>query len=241
MLAAIKAGDFPEVLYAKDDKRLFRNEREAGRLIEWIWEQEVEIRYCLMDFGDPRENDEQWFMQRQFHIIAELERRRKRTEVFEHQRQNALNGYSNGGLPPYGYQRKEVVTSDKKKKLTWEINPKEVNAIKKAFEMHLDGVGVKMIAYQLTQEGLSVATWCPDEQTERRRMVSEPVSIRRLYRLEHPEPQSEAEAAGAVGYRRECLSRNYLDGNCRANISKSRGEEDRTSAKKTEGNIYFQE
>ena len=115
MLAAIEAGDFPEILYAKDDKRLFRNEREAGRFIEWIWEQEVEIRYCLMDFGDPRDNDEQWFMQRQFHIIAELERRRKRTETFEHQRQNALNGYSNGGLPPYGYRRKEVVTKEKKK------------------------------------------------------------------------------------------------------------------------------
>lgn len=153
MLAAIKAGDFPEILYAKDDKRLFRNEREAGRLIEWIWEQDVEIRYCLMDFSDPRENDEQWFMQRQFHIIAELERRRKRTEVFEHQRQNALNGFSNGELPPYGYQRKEVITSDKKKKLTWAINPKEVNAVKLAFEMHLKGVGAKSIAHHLTQSG----------------------------------------------------------------------------------------
>ena len=90
-----------------------------------------------MDFGDPRANDEQWFMQRQFHIIAELERRRKRTEVFEHQRQNALSGYSNGGLPPYGYRRKEVVTKEKKKKLTWEIDPKEVEAVKLAYEMQL--------------------------------------------------------------------------------------------------------
>ena len=30
MLAAIEAGDFPDILFAKDDKRLFRNEREAG-------------------------------------------------------------------------------------------------------------------------------------------------------------------------------------------------------------------
>ena len=153
MLAAIEAGNFPEVLYAKDDKRLFRNEREAGRLIEWIWEQNIEICYCLMDFGDPRENDEQWFMQRQFHIIAELERRRKRTEVFEHQRQNALNGYSNGGLPPYGYRRKEVITKEKKKKLTWEIDPKEVEAVKLAYEMHLQGVGAKLIAHALTEKG----------------------------------------------------------------------------------------
>ena len=153
MLAAIEAGDFPEILYAKDDKRLFRNEREAGRLIEWIWEQDVEIRYCLMDFGDPRQNDEQWFMQRQFHIIAELERRRKRTETFEHQRQNALAGYSNGGIPPYGYKRKEVVNKEKKKKVTWEIDPKEVEAVKQAYEMHLQGIGVKLIADKLTKQG----------------------------------------------------------------------------------------
>ena len=153
MLAAIEAGDFPEILYAKDDKRLFRNEREAGRFIEWIWEQNVEICYCLMDFGDPRHNDEQWFMQRQFHIIAELERRRKRAETFEHQRQNALAGYSNGGIPPYGYKRKEIITKEKKKKLTWEIDPKEVEAVKQAYEMHLRGVGVKSIADKLTKQG----------------------------------------------------------------------------------------
>ena len=153
MLAAIEAGDFPEILYAKDDKRLFRNEREAGRFIEWIWEQDVEIRYCLMDFGDPRENDEQWFMQRQFHIIAELERRRKRAETFEHQRQNALAGYSNGGIPPYGYKRKEVVTEEKQKKVVWEIDPKEVDAVRIAFDMHVQGVGSKTIAETLTEKG----------------------------------------------------------------------------------------
>ena len=153
MLAAIEAGDFPQILYAKDDKRLFRNEREAGRLIEWIWEQDVEIRYCLMDFGDPRHNDEQWFMQCQFHIIAELECRRKRMETFEHQRQNALAGYSNGGIPPYGYKRKEVLTKEKKKKLTWEIDPKEVEAVKQAYAMHLQGIGVKTIADKLTKQG----------------------------------------------------------------------------------------
>ena len=30
MLVAIESGDFSEILHAKDDKRLFRNEREAG-------------------------------------------------------------------------------------------------------------------------------------------------------------------------------------------------------------------
>ena len=31
-----------------------------------------------------------------YHLFAELERRRKAKETFEHQRQNALQGYING-------------------------------------------------------------------------------------------------------------------------------------------------
>ena len=73
--------------------------------------------------------------------------------MFEHQRQNALNGYSNGGLPPYGYRRKEVVTKEKKKKLTWEIDPKEVEAVRLAYDLHQRGIGTKSIAQELTEKG----------------------------------------------------------------------------------------
>ena len=157
MLANIENGSFPQVLYAKDDKRLFRNEREAGKLVEWIWEHDVEIRYCLVSFGDPRASDESWFSQRMYHLFAELERRRKAKETFEHQRQNALKGYSNGGLPPYGYRRKEIEIVDeagvRKTKLTWEINPDEAPAVKSAFELHLKGKGIKIVADELTKQG----------------------------------------------------------------------------------------
>ena len=82
MLANIHVGNFPDVLYAKDDKRLFRNEREAGERVEWNWEHDIEIRYCLVTFGDPRASDEQWFTQRMYHLFAELERRRKAKKTF---------------------------------------------------------------------------------------------------------------------------------------------------------------
>ena len=174
LLANIEAGNFPDILYVKDDKRLFRNEREAGELIEWIWTQNIEIHYCLIRFGDPRASDEEWFLQRSFHLFAELERRRKTREVFEHQRQNALAGFSNGGLPPYGYRRKELEIIDKagvkKKKLTWEIDSHESEAVRIAYEMQLGGIGIKTIAHTLTRQGfrsrrggvmnkLTVAEW----------------------------------------------------------------------------------
>lgn len=157
LLGAIEAGRFPSVLLTKDDKRLFRNEREAGELIEWIWASGVEIHYCLVQFGDPRLSDEQWFLQRQFHLFAELERRKKAKEVHEHQKQNALAGYSNGGLPPYGYRRREVEITDtvgvKKKKLKWEIDPAEADAVALVFSLYERGHGSKAIADELTRRG----------------------------------------------------------------------------------------
>ena len=47
MLENIWAGNFPHILYAKDDKRMFRNKQEAGWLVSRIWDHGVEIRYCL--------------------------------------------------------------------------------------------------------------------------------------------------------------------------------------------------
>ena len=100
MMANIHAGDFPDILYIKDDKRLFRNVKEAFSATEEIWNHDVKIRYCLSDVGDPRESDDNWFMQTQYQVFAEMERRRKAKETHAHQKQNALSGYSNGGLPP---------------------------------------------------------------------------------------------------------------------------------------------
>ena len=73
MLENIKQDNFPDYLYIKDDKRLFRDESEAGEKVEWIWSQGVEIRYCLNNFQDPRQSTEAWFNQRMFHLFAELE------------------------------------------------------------------------------------------------------------------------------------------------------------------------
>ena len=92
-----------------------------------------------------------------YHLFAELERRRKAKETFEHQRQNARQGYANGGIPPYGYRRKEVEIVDdagtRKTKLTWEIKPDEAPAVKLAFELQLAGKGIKIVAEELTGRG----------------------------------------------------------------------------------------
>ena len=47
----------------------------------------------------------------------------------------------------------EINAGVKKTKLTWEINPDEVEAVKLAFDMHSRGVGIKRIAQELTALG----------------------------------------------------------------------------------------
>ena len=90
-------------------------------------------------------------------MFAELERRKKAEETYAHQQQNALAGFSNGGLPPYGYLRKEVEVSDEvgnvKQKLSWELDPQTAPAVRQAFDAYLEGKGSKQISDDLTALG----------------------------------------------------------------------------------------
>ena len=119
MTSDIDEGNFPDILITKDTSRLARNELQAGIHKEWIRRQGIQIRFVLQDFGD---GDEGWFTERQMDLIAELFRRKKSKEIFAHQRQNALQGYSNGGRPAYGYQRMPIEVEGKPK-IIWELHP----------------------------------------------------------------------------------------------------------------------
>jgi len=157
MMANIHAGDFPDILYVKDDKRLFRNVKEALSATEEIWNHDVKIRYCLSDVGDPRESDDNWFMQTQYQVFAEMERRRKAKETHAHQKQNALSGYVNGGLPPFGFHAKQIqiegADGNLKPKLVWEIDPETAPAVEYVFQRFSEGKGGKIIAEELNQMG----------------------------------------------------------------------------------------
>ena len=64
----------------------------------------------------------------------------------------SLQGYSNGGRPAYGYQRKPIEV-DGKPKVVWELHPEEADVVGKTFTWHLQGNGAREIARRLTEEG----------------------------------------------------------------------------------------
>ena len=85
-------------------------------------------------------------------LIGELFRRKKSKEIFAHQHQNPVQGYSNGGRPAYGYQRKPIEVEGKPK-VIWELHPEETEVVRKTFSRRLQGDGVRETARRLTREG----------------------------------------------------------------------------------------
>ena len=75
----------------------------------------------------------------------------------EHMKQNALQGFNNGGLPPYGYQKEAIHFTDEvgnvKTKYKFVLQPKEARAIRLGFDLFQQGNGYKKIAEHLNQMG----------------------------------------------------------------------------------------
>ncbi len=86
-------------------------------------------------------------------------------------RQNALAGYSTGGLPPFGYRRHEVLDASKRdrqgqpvRKALWAVDEAQASIIRRIFSLYLEGQGFKRIAMALNAErlpGPRASSWAP--------------------------------------------------------------------------------
>ena len=110
MVDNIQSGLFPAYLYAKDDKRLFHNDQEAGQYTEWIFDRKIIIRLCLYDTGDPWDSLTSWLRGRHMHLHAEFERRAKAQETMEHMKQNALQGFNNAACHPTVIRKRRFIS-----------------------------------------------------------------------------------------------------------------------------------
>ena len=74
-------------------------------------------------------------------------------ETFRGQRENATQGFWNGGVPPIGYKVLEIKNGEGKKKVL-EIDEESENAVKEIYELFLKGYGLKKIAGMLNAKEL---------------------------------------------------------------------------------------
>ena len=74
-------------------------------------------------------------------------------ETFRGQKENAIQGFWNGGIPPIGYDVVEIKNGEGKKKVL-AVNEEGKNTVKKIYELFIKGYGFKKIAEILNSEGL---------------------------------------------------------------------------------------
>jgi site-specific DNA recombinase len=74
-------------------------------------------------------------------------------ETMRGQRENAKQGFWNGGTPPIGYKVKKIKRGNAEKS-TFEIDERYENVVKDIFDMFLKGNGIKKIAVTLNDMGL---------------------------------------------------------------------------------------
>ena len=72
------------------------------------------------------------------------------------QEQNAKDGYSTGGRPPFGLRRVEVANEHGAVKARWEPDPVTAPIVRMIYELYTtDGLGYKAIAAKLNREGIT--------------------------------------------------------------------------------------
>lgn len=99
-------------------------------------------------------NDPMGDMVRQIlNLFDEYQSKENAKHVLRAMRENARQGFWNGSHPPYGYRTVavEVRADAVKKKL--EIDPPEADIVGKAFDLYLEGKGIRAIADTLNTKG----------------------------------------------------------------------------------------
>ncbi|MGG2197856.1 recombinase family protein [Paenibacillus validus] len=89
-------------------------------------------------------------------VMSEFFNANLATEVTKGMRQNAKEGYSNGGTPPYGYRIEHIALGNKKTKAVWVLGPREeIDTVRWIFNQYAyEGVGYKKISNLLNEKGV---------------------------------------------------------------------------------------
>ena len=90
--------------------------------------------------------------------LAQDESRKTSVRVKAGQQTSMNNGvyYGNGNI--LGYDRRETITEENKKKVDFNINPEQARTVRLIFEMYLDGNGLTRIKNELERRGMRTST-----------------------------------------------------------------------------------
>lgn len=154
--------------------RFFRDEVYQELHIRKLAENGVRVLSATEEVSDDLAGET---TRRLMSIIAELENRQRAARVKQTMRENARQGFWNGGRPPYGYRTRvaEMRGETAKKKL--EIDPKEAEMVRLIYDLYLKGdrgreLGVKGVVSHLNGKGYCYRNNRPFRTNEVHRILS---------------------------------------------------------------------
>ncbi len=152
MIAEAKTDPLPfQAIICYENSRFARSREDAVLFKAMLRRRGIKLHFVKQDFDDSPagrmlegiiESVDQWYSE---NLAVET----KRGQI-----QNAKDGFSTGGRPPYGLRRVEVKNEHGAAKAKWEPDPKTSKVVQRIYDMYGKGSGYKAIAQALNTESI---------------------------------------------------------------------------------------
>lgn len=141
---------FKIIIVAEWD-RLYRSYAQAKMLVEELESNGITLASAR---GGAVENRNERLGRDFALFIAEIENEIRSGHVLSGQIHWALQGYSVGGAPPYGYRREAVQDSKGCFRIKYAIDPETAPVVRRIYELYASGICAREIADMLNAEGV---------------------------------------------------------------------------------------
>lgn len=152
MISMAKKDKAPfDAIICYENSRFARSREDAIVYKALLRKRGIKLLFTKQEFDDSPMGR---LMEGIIEIVDEWYSANLAVETRRGQEQNARDGYSTGGRPPYGLRRVEVANEHGAVKARWEPDPATAPVVREIYELYTtEGMGYKAIAAKLNREG----------------------------------------------------------------------------------------
>lgn len=140
-----------QAIICYESSRFARNREDAIIYKSLLRRRGIQVRFCKQDFDDSPMGK---LMEGMTEIIDEWYSANFAIETRRGQVQNAKDGYSTGGRPPYGLRIGKVQNEHGKIKSIWEPDPEKSIIVRRIYDEYAAGRGYNVISESLNRDAI---------------------------------------------------------------------------------------
>ena len=152
MIWKAKQPDCPfQVILCYENSRFARSREDAILYKTLLRKKGVTLTFIKQEFDDTPAGR---LLEGIIEVVDEWYSLNLAVETKRGQKQTAAQGYSCGGIPPFGLRRTEIKNEHGKAKIRWEPDPETAPLVQEIYRSFAAGKGLKAIAYDLNARGI---------------------------------------------------------------------------------------